>query len=78
MRVVTEQVRYKTREMQRIEAREGRPIEELLAELYVEQGLMLVEVGERLGVTESAVSKWLQWFGIETRRGGPRREAAVA
>jgi transposase len=63
--------------MQRIEAREGRPVEALLQDLYVEQGLMLSEVGERLGIGESAVSRWLAHFGIEARRGGPRVEAVA-
>jgi hypothetical protein len=70
MRPVTEQVRYRSREMQRIEAREGRPIDEILRDLYVEQGLLLAQVGEKLGVTESTASRWLAYFGIETRRAG--------
>jgi transposase len=65
--------------MQRIEAREGQPMEVLLRSLYVEQGLLLAEVGARLGVGESAVSRWLAHFGIEARRGGPQPVAeAVA
>ena len=77
MRPVSEQVRYRTREMQRIEAREGRPLDELLRDLYVNEGLMLAEIGARWGVGESAVSKWLAWAGIEARKGGPRREAVA-
>lgn len=70
MRAVTEQVRYRSREMQRIEAREGRPIDELLRALYVEEGLLLAQVGERLGITESTASRWMSYFGIETRKTG--------
>lgn len=56
--------------MQRIEAREGRPIDEILRDLYIGQGLLLAQVGERLGVTESTASRWLSYFGIETRKTG--------
>lgn len=63
--------------MQRIEAREGRPLDALLRDLYVDQGLMLAEIGARWGVSVSAVSKWLDWADIEARRGGPRREAVA-
>jgi hypothetical protein len=74
MRVVSEQVRYRTREMQRVEALEGRPLDELLRELYVDRGLLLAEVGARWGIGESAVARWLQHFDIPARKGGPVRE----
>lgn len=63
--------------MQRIEAREGRPMDAVLRDLYVDQGLLLAEVGLRLGLSESSVSRWLAHFDIEARRGGTQR-AAVA
>ena len=63
--------------MQRIEAREGRPLDELLRDLYVDQGLLLSEIGERFGLGESAVSRWLAHFDIPTRRGGPVRSTEV-
>lgn len=59
--------------MQEIEAREGRPLDELLQELYVERGMFLAEIGDRFGVTESAVSQWLKWAGIRARKGGPHQ-----
>ena len=61
--------------MQRAEARFGQPMDELLRGWYLEEGLDLAEIGSRLGIGKSAVSRWLERFGIETRRGGPRREA---
>lgn len=77
MRGVTEQVVYRSKEMQRVEARYGRPLGELLNEWYHDEGLTLVEIGERLDLTKGAVSRWLERFGVETRRGGPRREAVA-
>ena len=56
--------------MQRIEARLGRPMDEILRELYVDRGLTLAEAGTELGVTKGAVSRWLERFGIEARRPG--------
>lgn len=54
--------------MQRIEAARGRPIEEILRELYVERGLTVEEVGSDLGITKGAASRWLDRFDIDTRR----------
>ncbi len=70
---MTQQVVLKTKEMQLAEARLGRPIDAFLHELYVEQGLTVEEVGAALGITKGAASRWLERFGIRTRRGGPRR-----
>ena len=74
---VTEHVVYRTREMQRLEARYGKPMDVILRELYVEQGLFLEDVGKELGITKGAVSRWLVHFGIPARRGGPVRETAA-
>lgn len=65
--------------MQRVEALEGRPLEEALHDYYVVQGMQLAEIGDRWGLTVSAVSRWLGWAGIPARRGGPSaRTEAVA
>lgn len=74
MPVVSEQVRYLTKEMQRVQAQEGRPLEDALRDLYVEQEFLLAEIGRRWGLGESAVARWLQYFGIPARKGGPVRE----
>lgn len=58
--------------MQAAEARFGEPMDVLLRRWYEEEGLGLVEIGERLGITKSAVSRWLERFSIETRRTGSR------
>lgn len=59
--------------MQRLEARMGKPMDQILRELYVDRGLNVDQVGEELGITKGAVSRWLDRFGIETRS---RRNAA--
>jgi len=63
--------------MQRIEATRGRPIEEILRELYLTRGLTVEQVGVELGVTKGAASRWLDRFGIEIRRAGQRPEAVA-
>lgn len=57
--------------MQRLEARLGRPMDEILRELYVDRGLTLEQVGAELGITKGAASRWLERFGIDARRTGP-------
>lgn len=71
---VSEQVRYLTREMQRVQAQEGYPLEDALRHLYIDQALLLAEIGQRWGIGESAVARWLAHFGIRARKGGPVRE----
>lgn len=56
--------------MQRIEATRGRSIEDILRELYIDRGLTVEQVGADLGITKGAASRWLDRFGIETRRAG--------
>ena len=63
--------------MQRAEARFGRSLGDLLHEWYHVEGLTLDQIGDRLGITKGAVSRWMEKFGIETRRGGPMREAVA-
>jgi hypothetical protein len=64
--------------MQSIEARLGRPMDEILRDLYVTRGLTLEAVGTELGITKGAASRWLERFGIPTRRPGPERSEVVA
>lgn len=59
--------------MQRIEATLGRPIAEILEDLYVTQQLTVEQVGSQLGITKGAASRWLDRFGIEIR---PRARAS--
>lgn len=63
--------------MQILEARFGKPTEEILHDLYIVQGKTLEEVGAELQITPGAVSRWLAWASIEARRPGPRPEAVA-
>lgn len=67
-----------TRPMARMEARMGRPLADVLADLYHGEGLTLAEVAERLGVSVTTVLRWMAALGVETRFPGQRAKAAVA
>jgi transcriptional regulator with XRE-family HTH domain len=54
--------------MQLVEAREGRTLEDLIDQLYVREGLTQAQVADRLGVTNSALSRWMTTLGIPTRK----------
>lgn len=64
--------------MQLLEAEHGRPIDELLRALYLDEGLGVEDVAERLGLTKGTVSRWLAHFGIPTRRAGLRVASATS
>ncbi len=61
--------------MQFLEAEHGRPIDELLRSLYIDQELAVEDIADRLKLTKGTVSRWLAHFGIPTRRRTPRRAA---
>lgn len=58
--------------MQRLESIHGEAMGDLLRRLYITEGLTVDEVGQQLGITKGAASRWLERFGIETRRPGAR------
>lgn len=58
--------------MQLVEARFGRPIDQLLRELYLDEGLTQSQIAEKLGVRRATVSRWMQVLGIESRYLGQR------
>ena len=60
----------RTREMQVLEAAHGQPIDAILRDLYVRQGLTVDAVGDALGVTKGTISRWLERCGIPARRQG--------
>lgn len=67
-----------TRPMARMEARLGRPLADVLTELYQGEGLTLAEVAQRLGVSVTTVIRWMAALGVETRFPGQRAKAIVA
>ena len=44
--------------------REGRPVPDLLHDLYVVERLSQVAIAARLGVTRQSVAMWLREYGI--------------
>ena len=42
--------------------------EELLSELYVDEGLSTLEISRKLGCSKYSVQKWMKRYGIETRK----------
>lgn len=68
---------FKTRPMQVTEARLGRPLEEVLRELYVDRGMTQKQVGVELGVDASTVNRWMRELGIEARFPGQKAEAVA-
>lgn len=55
--------------MQLVEARLGRPIEDVIREIY-DAGGMQREVAEALGIDVSTVSQWMARLGIPARSRG--------
>lgn len=49
-----------------VEAQQGRPIRELLTDLYG-QGLTQAQIADRLGVHRITVTKWMTKHGVRTR-----------
>lgn len=45
--------------------RTGRPVDEALRELYIDDGLSQVAIAERWGISRNTVAMWLREFGIE-------------
>lgn len=67
---------FKTRPMQQMEHRLGRPLVDVLRERYHEKGQTLAEIATDLGVTVGTVSRWMDALGIDRRF--PGQKAAVA
>jgi DNA-binding XRE family transcriptional regulator len=45
--------------------RTGRPLGDLLTELYVQKGLSHAAIAAELGVTRLTVAMWLREYGVE-------------
>ena len=45
--------------------RTGKPVEVVLRELYVDQGLSQADIAEQLGISRMTVAMWLREFSID-------------
>jgi DNA-binding transcriptional regulator LsrR (DeoR family) len=61
----------RTAAQQRIEARFGKSIDQVIGEAYA-TGLTQDEIAAELGVSRSSVLRWMNRLGLETRRPGER------
>lgn len=57
---------FKSRAEQRVEAREGRSVPELLRELYHDQGLSQEQIADRLAVSRGTVIEWMRKHSVPT------------
>jgi predicted GNAT family acetyltransferase len=64
--------------MEVVQGRSGRPIADLLQDLYVTRELTLAEVGAEIGVDAATVSRWLRKHGIQTRVIGHKKRRSAA
>lgn len=71
----SEVFRPKSIAMQEMEHRLGRDLDDVLRELYHEEGLTQRQVGDRLGIDSSTVARWMRERGIRARREGRRAVA---
>lgn len=75
---ISSNVVTKSHAQQILEADLGRPLDEVLRELYHRDGLTHAEIAERLGgLDQSTVTRWMRQFGIPVRRGAARRRRLV-
>ncbi len=63
--------------MQVVEARFGKPIDELLRQLYNDEGLTQDEIADRIGYDVTTVRRWMERYDIATRWMGPRSKKAA-
>lgn len=57
---------FKSRAEQRVEARTGREIPDLLREAYHDRGLTQQQIADELRVSRGAVIEWMQKYDIPT------------
>lgn len=62
--------RPKTWAMRAIEERTGRPIEDVIRELYVERGMTMRAAAAELGIATGALSRWMVALDIPARGKG--------
>jgi transposase len=58
----------KTNYMKLVEKAFGKPVEELLRELYLDKGMTLAEIANEIFVSEITVLLWMRKFDVPTRK----------
>ena len=61
---------------QLVELRTGRPLEELLRDLYVERGFTFTAIAKAIGGNRESVRQWIDEYGLREER--PSAEEVVA
>lgn len=64
--------------MQLVEARFGKPVDQLLREQYLDEGLGQPQIAAMFGVRKSTVSRWMRTFGIPIRHIGNTKRRTAA
>jgi DNA-binding transcriptional regulator LsrR (DeoR family) len=73
---VQQQVLIKTRQMQVLEHRLGKPIEAYIRERY-DAGATQADIADELDLNFTTVSRWMAQLGIEARLTGSRKAASA-
>ena len=64
----------KSNAQQLLESDLGRPLQDVLREMYERDGMTHAEIAERLGgLDQSTVTRWMRQFGIPVRYGLERK-----
>lgn len=55
----------RTHAQELVQLRTGRPVPDVLTDMYVKDGLSQEQVAVALGVTRLTIARWLREYGIE-------------
>lgn len=69
MRPMSRKTPNRTHAQALVALRTGKPVEQVLRELYVERGLSQADIASELGITRVTVAMWLRQFGIALANG---------
>lgn len=58
----------RTKFIERLEKQYGKEIEELLREMYVDEGKTIRQIADELIISDKTVWTWLKEIGIQTRK----------
>jgi DNA-binding transcriptional regulator LsrR (DeoR family) len=58
----------KSHAQQLVELKEGRPLPEILHELFITQRMTRGAIGKRWGVTRQTVSTWIDEYGLDPQK----------